>query len=586
MEIHNAHQLQTSDLVGRKRSHGWLISMASAALAMALVPMTQAGAVPVSATSPTLSVIAGTGTDGSPTAGPATSSQLNQPYGVALDASGNVYIADSENNVIERVAPSGTLSIIAGNGTAGPPTAGPAPATGSNLNGPSGVAVDSVGNVYIADAANHVIEKVTPSGTLSVIAGTGEQGSPTAGPATSSSFDYPTGVAVDASNNLYVADLFNNVVEKITPSGTLSIFAGTGTSGVPTAGKATSSQLSYPQGVAVDSVGNVYIADAANHVIEKVTPSGTLSIIAGNGTRGHPTAGPATSSNLNGPSGVAVDFAGNVVIADRDNNVVEKVTPSGTLSVIAGTGEPGSPTAGPATSSSFNYPTGVAVDASGNVYIADENNYLIEKVALVTPTTPAIANLPRSGTVGASFTPTVSTNGDGSKTVTSSTPNVCTLNSDKVHFIGVGTCTLVAHVAIGVNFTAANGTAQSIVVSSSASKVTPPADQVVYFAPGSSLVSQAGITAIQKFAAAAKASHVSGVTVTGYASQSGPLAANIVVSEQRANAVAHLLRSALGNLHVSGVTIQAVGGGVRTVAKTDAGNRIAILHVTSTTPHP
>ena len=584
MEIHNAHQLQTSDLVGRKRSHGWLISMASAALAMALVPMTQAGAVPVSATSPTLSVIAGTGTDGSPTAGPATSSQLNQPYGVALDASGNVYIADSENNVIERVAPSGTLSIIAGNGTAGPPTAGPA--TSSNLNGPSGVAVDSVGNVYIADAANHVIEKVTPSGTLSVIAGTGEQGSPTAGPATSSSFDYPTGVAVDASNNLYVADLFNNVVEKITPSGTLSIFAGTGTSGVPTAGKATSSQLSYPQGVAVDSVGNVYIADAANHVIEKVTPSGTLSIIAGNGTRGHPTAGPATSSNLNGPSGVAVDFAGNVVIADRDNNVVEKVTPSGTLSVIAGTGEPGSPTAGPATSSSFNYPTGVAVDASGNVYIADENNYLIEKVALVTPTTPAIANLPRSGTVGASFTPTVSTNGDGSKTVTSSTPNVCTLNSDKVHFIGVGTCTLVAHVAIGVNFTAANGTAQSIVVSSSASKVTPPADQVVYFAPGSSLVSQAGITAIQKFAAAAKASHVSGVTVTGYASQSGPLAANIVVSEQRANAVAHLLRSALGNLHVSGVTIQAVGGGVRTVAKTDAGNRIAILHVTSTTPHP
>ena len=586
MEIHNAHQLQTSDLVGRKRSHGWLISMASAALAMALVPMTQAGAVPVSATSPTLSVIAGTGTDGSPTAGPATSSQLNQPYGVALDASGNVYIADSENNVIERVAPSGTLSIIAGNGTAGPPTAGPAPATGSNLNGPSGVAVDSVGNVYIADAANHVIEKVTPSGTLSVIAGTGEQGSPTAGPATSSSFDYPTGVAVDASNNLYVADLFNNVVEKITPSGTLSIFAGTGTSGVPTAGKATSSQLSYPQGVAVDSTGNLYIADTGNNVVEKVTSSGTLSIIAGNGTRGHPTAGPATSSNLNGPSGVAVDFAGNVVIADRDNNVVEKVTPSGTLSVIAGTGEPGSPTAGPATSSSFNYPTGVAVDASGNVYIADENNYLIEKVALVTPTTPAIANLPRSGTVGASFTPTVSTNGDGSKTVTSSTPNVCTLNSDKVHFIGVGTCTLVAHVAIGVNFTAANGTAQSIVVSSSASKVTPPADQVVYFAPGSSLVSQAGITAIQKFAAAAKASHVSGVTVTGYASQSGPLAANIVVSEQRANAVAHLLRSALGNLHVSGVTIQAVGGGVRTVAKTDAGNRIAILHVTSTTPHP
>ncbi len=584
MEIHNAHQLQTSDVVGGKRSHGWLISIASAALAMALVPMTQAGAVPVSATSPTLSVIVGTGTDGPPTAGPATSSQLNQPYGVALDDSGNVYIADSENNVIEKVTPSGTLSIFAGNGTAGPPTSGPA--TSSNLNGPTDVAVDSVGNVYIADSANHVIEKVTPSGTLSVIAGNGVEGPPTAGPAKSSSFDYPTGVAVDASNNVYVADLLNNVVEKITPSGTLSIFAGTGTSGVPTAGKATSSQLSYPQRVAVDASGNVYIADTRNNVVEKVTSSGTLSIIAGNGTYGHPTAGPATSSKLSGPTGVAVDSAGNVVIADRDNNVVEKVTPSGTLSVIAGTGTDGPPTAGPATSSALNDPTGIAVDASGNVYIADENNYLIEKVALVTPTHPAIANLPRSGTVGASFTPTVSTNSDGSKTVTSSTPKVCTLNADKVHFVGVGSCTLVAHVAIGVNFTAANGATQSIVVGSSASKVTPPADQVVYFAPGSTSVSKAGITAIQKFAAAAKASHVSGVTVTGYATQSGPLAANIVVSEQRANVVAHLLRSALGNLHVSGVTVKAVGGGVRTVAKTDAGNRIAILHVTSTTTHP
>ncbi len=181
-------------------------------------------------------------------------------------------------------------------------------------------------NLYIADGSAGVVAKVS-SGTLSIVAGKVFYGFPTAGAATNSELGTPSGTAVDGSGNVYVADAANNVIEKVTPGGSLSIFAGTGVSGLPTAGPATGSHLNHPTGVAVDGSGNVYIADSINDVIEKVTPAGTLSIIAG--TPGHhaaPTPGPATSSSLYHPAGVAVDGKGNVYIADTGNNEVEKVT--------------------------------------------------------------------------------------------------------------------------------------------------------------------------------------------------------------------------------------------------------------------
>ena len=335
----------------------------------------------------TLSIIAGNGANAFETPGPATSSSLYGPEGLAVDGSGNVYIADTGNDAVEKVTPGGTLSVIAGIGPltlndpteAAPPT--PGPATSSNLGYPWGVAVDGSGNVYTADGFNNEIEKVTPDGTLSIIAGTGSKGPPTPGPATSSQLNSPHGVAVDSAGNLYIADTFNNEVEKVTPDGTLSIIAGTGSQGPPTPGPATSSQLSLPGGVAVDSAGNVYIADTGNEEIEKVAPGGTLSIIAGNGSQGPPIPGPATSSHFLVPEGVAVDGAGNVYIADTENSTVEKVTPGGTLSVIAGCGgPPGPPVRGPATKSCLGYPRGVGVDSAGNVYIADTFNNTIDKV--------------------------------------------------------------------------------------------------------------------------------------------------------------------------------------------------------------
>jgi hypothetical protein len=349
-------------------------------------------AAPAVASGGTLSIIAGTGSFGAPIPGPATSSPLNDPQGMVVDSGGNLYIADANNNEIEKVTPTGTLSIFAGTGSSGAPI--PGPATSSPLNVPRGLAVDAAGNIIIADSDNGMVEKVTPTGTLSIIAGTASPGPPIPGPATSSPLDGPTGVAIDSAGNLYIADEGNNQIFKVTPSGTLSIIAGTGGSGPPTPGPATSSPLYSPADVAVDSVGNLYIADQGNNLIEEVTPSGTLSIIAGTpGSSGAPSPGPATSSPLNNPLGVAVDSASNLYIADQGNNVIEEVTPSGTLSIIAGTGSLGAPAPGPATSSPLSYPGAVAVVSPGNFYIADSSNSQVEQVTPGTPvtTTPSPA---------------------------------------------------------------------------------------------------------------------------------------------------------------------------------------------------
>ncbi len=339
----------------------------------------------------TLSIVAGTGSQGAPTPGPAVSSQLNNPFKVTVDSAGNVYIADNANHEIEKVTPSGTLSVVAGTGSQGAPN--PGPATSSPLNYPQAVAVDSAGNLYVADWGSSEILKVTPSGTLSVVAGTGSQGAPTPGPATNSSLGHPYGVGVDSAGNVYVADTYNFVIEKITPSGTLSIVAGTGSPGAPNPGPATSSQLGWTFGVAIDPAGNLYIADGSSHEIEKVTPSGILSIVAGTGSQGAPTPGPATSSQLNDPSGVAVDpTTGDVYIADTGSQEIEKVTQSGLLSIVAGTGSHGAPTPGPATSSQLDGPMGVGLNpTTGDVYIADSNNNEIEKV---TPLAPSDTSAP------------------------------------------------------------------------------------------------------------------------------------------------------------------------------------------------
>jgi sugar lactone lactonase YvrE len=338
--------------------------------------------------SPVITDFAGiSGSQGSVTPGPATGTTLGQAYAVAVDANGNVYIADYNDSLIEKVTPDGILSIVAGvQGASAAPT--PGQATSSDLDSPQGVAIAPNGDLYIADTYNNMVEKVTPNGTLSVIAGDGDDSTPTPGPATSSPLGEIAGVAVDQAGNVYIADPTNNVVEKVTPGGALSIFAGNPeNSGTPTPGPATDTTLDEPEGVAVDASGNVYIADYDNSLVEKVTPSGTLSIFAGiSGSWGTPTAGLATDEPLGGPQGVATDPSGDVYIADYSDSVVEKVTPGGMLSVVAGDGSYGAPTYGAvAMGSSVSTPFGIAAEPDGTFFTADGDHFTVDRIGDATP---------------------------------------------------------------------------------------------------------------------------------------------------------------------------------------------------------
>jgi uncharacterized protein (TIGR03437 family) len=321
-----------------------------------------------------ITTVAGNGTTGfGGDNGPATSAQL-QPFGIAVDSASSVYIADPLNNRIRKVT-NGVITTVAGDGTAG--FGGDnGPATSAELYQPNGVAVDSAGNVYIADTFNNRVRKVS-GGVITTVAGNGTEGfgGGDGGPATSATLYYPSGVAIDSAGNLYIADTDGQRIRKVA-NGVITTVAG---------GSAASSgdYLSFPQGVAVDSAGNLYIADTNNNRIRKVA-NGVMTTVAGNGTSGFSgDNGPATSAQLYYPSGVAVDSAGNLYIADTDNTRIRKIS-NGAIITIAGDGGYGlSGDGGLATSAQLYGPRGVAVDSSGNVYVADTNN---GRIRILTPT--------------------------------------------------------------------------------------------------------------------------------------------------------------------------------------------------------
>jgi uncharacterized protein (TIGR03437 family) len=330
-----------------------------------------------------ITTIAGNGNEGySGDGGPAASAELYLPYGVAVDGAGNLFIADAYNNRIRKVTPAGIISTIAGNGAGGDSGDG-GPATSAELGNPFGVAVDDAGNLYIADKLNSRIRKVTAAGTISTVVGNGSNYSGDGGVATSAQLGYPVGVASDSGGHLYISDNSNQRIRKVTAAGIITTIAGTGNPGYSgDGGRATSAQLNFVLGVAVDAAGNLYIADGGNSRIRKVTPAGVISTIAGNGARGYSgDGGPATNAELNTPYGVAVDGAGNLFIVDTYNNRIRKVTPAGIISTVAGNGAYGfSGNGGPAASAELNTPLGAAVDSAGNLYIADTGNSRIQKV--------------------------------------------------------------------------------------------------------------------------------------------------------------------------------------------------------------
>ena len=325
------------------------------------------------------------GRDFSGDGGPATAARLLAPAGVALDPAGNLYIADTADHRIRKVTPGGTISTYAGSGNFGFSGDG-GPATAAELNFPRDVALDPAGNLYIADSGNSRIRKVSPGGTISTYAGSGSRGfSGDGGPAAAAQLNNPVGMALDPAGNLYIADITNNRIRKVTSGGTISTYAGSGSFGFSgDGGPATAAQLNVPVGVALDPAGNLYIADQGNSRIRKVTPGGTISTYAGTDTPGFSgDGGPATAAQLNVPVGVAVDPAGNLYIADSGSSRIRKVGPGGTISTYAGGGG-GTPgflgDGGPATAAYLNNPVGVTLDPAGNLYIADLGNARVRKV--------------------------------------------------------------------------------------------------------------------------------------------------------------------------------------------------------------
>jgi len=345
----------------------------------------------VSASTGIITTIAGSSHTGfTGDGGPAAQATLTLPTSLAIDSVGNLYIADQNDWVVRRISTSGIITTVAGTGQPG--TGGDnGPATKAQLSGPEGIAVDASGNLYIVDTGNQRIRYVNSAGIITTIAGSGPAGfSGDGGPAISAQFSSPMGVAVDASGAVYVADLDNNRIRRFTIGGAVNTFAGT-TISIGDGGPSIQARLNAPWSIAVDSANNLYIADRADNRVRKVTPSGTITTLAGNGQNGYGgDGGPSTMAILNTPNGIALDSAGNLYIADAGNNRIRRVSAStGIITTFAGTGGysysgPGTGgDGGPATSATLTYPEAVAVDGQGNVYVTGVVQSITSPAALV-----------------------------------------------------------------------------------------------------------------------------------------------------------------------------------------------------------
>jgi sugar lactone lactonase YvrE len=331
-----------------------------------------------------ITTVAGNGTAAySGDGGQGTSANLYGPVGVGVDVSGNLFIVDRNNQVIREVDTDGTITTVAGDGTAAYSGDG-GQAIFSGLHLPYGVCVDVFGNFFIADTDNQVIRKVDTNGIITTVAGNGKAAySGNGGAATNASLADPSGVAVDAFGNLFIADTQTSSVRKVDTNGIITTVAGYGQEGYSgDNGPATSAQLEFPSGVAVDASGNLFIADSYSQRIRKVDTNGIITTVAGDGTRGYSgDGGLATSAGLDDPETVAVDAFGNLFIADSNDQRIRKVDANGIITTVAGDGTSGfAGDGGSATNARLNNPYGVAVDASGNLFIADDGNDRIRQV--------------------------------------------------------------------------------------------------------------------------------------------------------------------------------------------------------------
>jgi NHL repeat len=312
--------------------------------------------------------------------GTGSAAVFNNPSGVVVDAGGNLYVADRDNDSIRKVTSGGIVTTLAGQA----PGRGSSDGIGTAAQfwGVAGIAIDGNGNVYVADSNNCTVRKITAAGVVTTFAGKAGASNSADGTGSAARFTVPAGAAVDVSGNVYIADSWDNVIRKITPDGVVTTLAGSAGSSNFMDGIGSNARFHSPEGLAVDPAGNVYVADASNHAIRKITSGGVVTTLAGlGGVSGH-SDGTGINARFNTPFDVVVDNAGNVYVADSGNDLIRKITSDGVVTTLAGAPLLAGSDDGPASSARFDFPTGLTMDKSGNLFVADENNQTIREITV------------------------------------------------------------------------------------------------------------------------------------------------------------------------------------------------------------
>ena len=293
--------------------------------------------------------------------GQGTAAQFNYPTGIAIDTNGNLFVVDANNTKIRKITPEGFVSTFAGS------SMGSADGTGTTaqFDSPYGITIDAANNLFITDSYSSRIRKITPDGVVSTIAGSIPGFAD--GTGSEAQFNNPAGIAIDVTGNLYVADKNNNRIRKVTPLGAVSTIAGNASSGLVD-GIGTDAKFSVPFGITIDATGNLYVADTFNNTIRKITTTGEVTTLAGSNIIGT-LDGIGTAAQFFQPCGITIDALGNLYVADSWSSKIRKITPAGMVTTVAG-------------ETLFNYPQGIAIDTAGNLFIADTNNFRIQKIGL------------------------------------------------------------------------------------------------------------------------------------------------------------------------------------------------------------
>jgi sugar lactone lactonase YvrE len=325
-----------------------------------------------------VSTLAGTSNAPGAEDGIGAQARFSQPDGIAVDSAGNVFVSDRRNNNIRKISSSAVVTTLAGT----VPQSGSTDGTGdqARFSVPDGIAIDALGNALVADRGNEVIRKISPDGQVTTLAGTPDATGNSDGTGNSAAFDSPSDVAVDPAGNTYVADNDNNTIRKISPAGEVTTLAGAPGESGNVDGVGINARFDDPEGIAVDAAGNVYVADTDNNTIRKITPAGLVTTLAGSPDETGSADGIGVNARFDEPDGIAVDAAGNVYVADTDNSTIRKITPQGIVSTLAGKANEEGDADGTGAAARFSFPRDLDIDTQGNLYVLDSGNHTVRKI--------------------------------------------------------------------------------------------------------------------------------------------------------------------------------------------------------------